>query len=135
MLIISSKNFDTFPYSILTDKSTEYGLDKWTVMQTENYLNSHANRFMITSTKTRWKQISSVVCEGSIPDPTLFNFFGDLDNGPKGTLSNFANDTKLGGMADTSDGCTAPPLGSEKPHEVQQGEMESLALHQCTRKH
>lgn len=41
-------------------------------------------------------------------------------------LSNFANDTKLGGMAYMSDGCTAPPLGSKEPHEVQQGEMESL---------
>lgn len=81
---------------------------------------------MITGTKTRWRQINSVVCKGSIPDLTLFNFFGDLDNGAEGTLSNFANDTKLGGMADMSDGCTAPPLGSKEPHEVQQGEMESL---------
>lgn len=91
-------------------------------------MSSHANRFMITSTKTRRRQISSVVCEGSIPDPTLFNFFGDLDNGAKGTLSNFANDTKLGEMGDTSDGCTAAPLGSKETHGVQQGEMESLTL-------
>lgn len=30
-------------------------------------------------------------------------------------------------MADTSDGCTAPLLGSEEPHEVQQREMGNLA--------
>jgi len=34
-------------------------------------------------------------------------FIGDLDEGIASTLSKYTNDTKLGGLADTSEGCAA----------------------------
>ena len=40
--------------------------------------------------------------------PVVLNMFiGDLDEGIASTLSKYTNDTKLGGLADTSEGCAA----------------------------
>ena len=41
-------------------------------------------------------------------DPVLFKLFtNDLDNGMERTFSKFSGDTKLGGVADTPEGCAA----------------------------
>ncbi|KAK4806985.1 LOW QUALITY PROTEIN: hypothetical protein QYF61_000314 [Mycteria americana] len=83
-------------------RKLKYGLDEQTVGWVENWLNSWAQRVVIGGMKSSWRPVTSGVPRGSIPGPILFNvLINDLDDGE------FADDTKLGGVADTPEGCAA----------------------------
>ncbi|KAK4823901.1 hypothetical protein QYF61_007966, partial [Mycteria americana] len=85
----------------IIDKLIRYRLDKWTVRWAESWLNCWAQRAVISSEKFSWRL-------GLIPVPTLFNIFSnDLANRTECNLSKFADKAKLGGVADTPDGCAA----------------------------
>lgn len=103
-----SKALNTVFRNITIDKLVKHRLDKWTVRQTENWMNYLFQIVMTTGTKSIWKPVNSSVSQGSILLPKLCNMFiNDLDNETEHTISKFAEGAKQGGVTDAPNDCAA----------------------------
>lgn len=77
-------------------------LDGWTVRWIRNWMWLLSQRATVHSSVSMWKTDTRGVPKGSVLGPIPFNaFISDIDSEINCTLSKFALDIKLSGVADT----------------------------------
>ena len=73
----------------------------------DNWSTGRAQKVLISGAESSWRPVTAGVPWGLVPDLVLFSIFiSDLDKGIECTFSKCGG-TKLGGVADTPEGCAA----------------------------
>ncbi|CAM5097898.1 unnamed protein product [Natator depressus] len=95
-----SKASDTVPHGELLVKLDKMGINRKIERWIRNWLKGRLQRVLLKGKLSRRREVTSGVPQGSVLGPILFNLFiTDLGTKSGSALIKFADDTKLGGIA------------------------------------
>ncbi|CAM4605209.1 unnamed protein product [Lepidochelys olivacea] len=111
-----SKAFDTVPHGELLVKLDKMGINGNTERWIRNWLKGRLQRVLLKGELSGWREVTSGVPQGSVLGPILFNLFiTDLGRKSGSVLIKFADDTKLGSIANL-----------EKDRDILQEDLDDL---------
>ncbi|CAM5149037.1 unnamed protein product [Natator depressus] len=97
-----SKAFDMVPHGELLAKLEKMGINMKIERWIRNWLKGRLQRVTLKGDLSGWKEVTSGVPQGLVLGPILFNLFITDHSTKRGNvLIKFADDTKLGGIANT----------------------------------
>ena len=94
-----SKASDTVLNDVLVPKLKRHGFDRWTSQWIRNWLDGRTQIVAVNGLMSRWRTVTSGVPQGLVLGLALFTIFGHRHGQCDCTLSKFADDTKLCGVA------------------------------------
>ncbi|CAM4667170.1 unnamed protein product [Lepidochelys kempii] len=110
------KAFDTVPHGELLVNLEKMGINMKIERWIRNWLIGRLQRVTLKGELSGWREVTSGVPQGSVLGPVLFNLFiTDLGTKRGSVLIKFADDTKLGGIANT-----------EKDRDILQEDLDDL---------
>uniref|UniRef100_A0A452HPE5 Reverse transcriptase domain-containing protein n=1 Tax=Gopherus agassizii TaxID=38772 RepID=A0A452HPE5_9SAUR len=111
-----SKAFDIVPHGELLVKLEKMGINMKIERWIRNWLKGRLQQIILKGELSGWKEVTSGIPQGSVLGPILFNLFiTDLGTKSGNVLIKFADDTKLGGIANT-----------EKDRDIIQEDLDDL---------
>uniref|UniRef100_K7F0K2 Reverse transcriptase domain-containing protein n=1 Tax=Pelodiscus sinensis TaxID=13735 RepID=K7F0K2_PELSI len=111
-----SKAFDTVPHGELLVKLEKIGINMKVERWISNWLKGRLQRVILKGELSGWRKVTSGVPQGSVLGPILFNLFiADFGTKSGSVLIKFADDTKLGAIAN-----------SEKDRDIIQEDLDDL---------